>query len=71
MTERAGHARTLVSSSDLSDISGIVTVGGDGLLYEVVNGLRSRVDANSVADVSWYFLSLATKLVTAIGSLNL
>jgi len=40
-----------MSSSDLSEIDGIVTVGGDGILYEVVNGLRCRADSNRVSNV--------------------
>lgn len=53
ITERPGHARSMLSSADLSDIDGIATLGGDGLLYEVVNGLRSRADSNKYADVSF------------------
>ena len=53
VTERTGHARSMVSSADLSGIDGIATVGGDGLLYEVVNGLRSRADTHKYADVSF------------------
>ena len=52
VTERPGHARSMVSSADLSEVDGIVTVGGDGLLYEVVNGLRCRADSRRYADVS-------------------
>jgi sphingosine kinase len=51
ITERPGHARSLISSADLSDIDGIATVGGDGLLYEVVNGLRCRRDSNRISDI--------------------
>jgi hypothetical protein len=41
----------MVSSADLSEVDGIVTVGGDGLLYEVVNGLRCRADTRRYSDV--------------------
>lgn len=38
-------------AADLSDFDGIVTVGGDGILYEVVNGLRCRIDSKQVSNV--------------------
>lgn len=40
-----------MSSADLSEFNGIVTIGGDGILYEVVNGLRCRKDAKIVSNV--------------------
>ncbi|XP_052635483.1 LOW QUALITY PROTEIN: sphingosine kinase 2 [Harpia harpyja] len=43
-TERANHARELVTGISLDEWDGIVTVSGDGLLYEVVNGLMDRPD---------------------------
>ncbi|XP_036600735.1 sphingosine kinase 2 [Trichosurus vulpecula] len=43
-TERQNHARELVQGLRLSEWDGIVTVSGDGLLYEVVNGLLDRPD---------------------------
>lgn len=45
MTERAGHAYDIVHQ-DLKpgDYDGIVTVSGDGLIHEVVNGLYRRKD---------------------------
>nr|XP_004672361.1 sphingosine kinase 2 isoform X2 [Jaculus jaculus] len=43
-TERQNHARELVQGLNLSEWEGIVTVSGDGLLYEVVNGLLDRSD---------------------------
>ena len=44
-TERANHAYEIVHN-DLKqgDYDGIVTVSGDGLIHEVVNGLFSRSD---------------------------
>ncbi|KAF3340393.1 ceramide kinase [Carex littledalei] len=44
MTERAGHAYDVVSTlpdKELRSLDGIVTVGGDGLFNEVLNGLLS------------------------------
>eukprot|EP00058_Branchiostoma_floridae_P019190 XP_002604679.1 hypothetical protein BRAFLDRAFT_282352 [Branchiostoma floridae] len=43
-TEYSGHAFDVVQSADLSAWGGIVVVSGDGVLYEVVNGLMSRPD---------------------------
>uniref|UniRef100_G3TE81 sphingosine kinase n=1 Tax=Loxodonta africana TaxID=9785 RepID=G3TE81_LOXAF len=43
-TERQNHARELVQGLSLSEWDGIVTASGDGLLYEVLNGLLDRPD---------------------------
>ncbi|XP_054553254.1 sphingosine kinase 2 isoform X5 [Talpa occidentalis] len=43
-TERQNHARELVQGLCLSEWDGIVTVSGDGLMYEVLNGLLDRPD---------------------------
>ncbi|CDW91094.1 UNKNOWN [Stylonychia lemnae] len=45
MTERAGHAYDMVNLEiKQGDYDGIVTVSGDGLIHEVVNGLYRRQD---------------------------
>lgn len=45
MTERAGHAYDIVHSElTPGEYDGIVTVSGDGLIHEVVNGLYRRED---------------------------
>nr|BAD86587.1 sphingosine kinase [Lotus japonicus] len=42
-TTSAGHARSLASSVDISTCpDGIICVGGDGIINEVLNGLLSR-----------------------------
>lgn len=41
-TTHAGHAEKLASSEDFSNFDTIVTISGDGLIYEVVNGLMNR-----------------------------
>ncbi|XP_061344851.1 sphingoid long-chain bases kinase 1 isoform X2 [Gastrolobium bilobum] len=42
-TKSAGHARNLASSVDISTCpDGIICVGGDGIINEVLNGLLSR-----------------------------
>ena len=43
-TEYAGHARDLGASLDLDTVDGLVTCGGDGILWELVNGLLHRED---------------------------
>lgn len=45
MTERAGHAYEMVNHElKPGDYDGIITVSGDGLIHEVVNGLYRRSD---------------------------
>ncbi|CAF1322914.1 unnamed protein product [Rotaria magnacalcarata] len=44
LTEYAGHAHNYVKSLELSEWNGIVVASGDGLVYEVINGLMSRND---------------------------
>jgi len=43
-TEYAGHAVEIMMSIDLLHVDGIVICSGDGLVYEVVNGLMKRPD---------------------------
>jgi len=47
-THAPGHARSLVAEADLSGFDGIVAVGGDGTLFEVLNGLYQHPRANRV-----------------------
>ncbi|KAG0719871.1 Sphingosine kinase 2 [Chionoecetes opilio] len=44
VTERANHATEVVRDLDLTQYAGLVIVAGDGLLYEVYNGLLARPD---------------------------
>ena len=44
LTERQNHARDICSSRDFDNVDGVVIVGGDGLIFEVVSGLFSRQD---------------------------
>lgn len=43
-TQRAGHARELLLNLDLDKYQGIVVIGGDGTVHEVVDGMLSRED---------------------------
>ncbi|XP_076334325.1 sphingosine kinase 2-like isoform X1 [Tachypleus tridentatus] len=44
VSARKTFTKTYIESADLSPFDGIVSVSGDGLLYEVVNGLLARPD---------------------------
>ncbi|KAL7825875.1 hypothetical protein SRHO_G00336130 [Serrasalmus rhombeus] len=44
ITERQNHARELVREADLSQWDALAIMSGDGLLFEVVNGLMERED---------------------------
>lgn len=48
-TERAKHAYEYMLNCDLTGIDAILTVGGDGILFEVVNGLYMREDYKTMA----------------------
>lgn len=39
LTRRAGHAVDLVGAADLAAFDGVIAAGGDGTLFEVLNGL--------------------------------
>lgn len=41
-TERSGHAQSLVQSTDLTIYQAVIAAGGDGTLFEVINGLMSH-----------------------------
>ena len=44
-TRHAGHGRELVASAQLSDFDGLVAAGGDGTVFEVLNGLYQHPKA--------------------------
>ncbi|XP_037093838.1 sphingosine kinase 1-like [Pollicipes pollicipes] len=50
VTSRAGEARQLAAEQDLGQWSAVVIVSGDGLLYEVYNGIMSRPDWDAWVD---------------------
>jgi len=43
-TTHAGHAEEIMSTQDFGQFDAIVTISGDGLIYEVINGMMSRRD---------------------------
>ena len=43
-TEYAGHANELANTLDLSGYNGLCAIGGDGTLFEMVNGMLKRKD---------------------------
>lgn len=47
LTQRRNHAFEHAAQLDLSQVDFISTVSGDGLIYEVCNGIGSRTDAES------------------------
>lgn len=52
-TERAGHAYDLVNLElKPRDYDGIITVSGDGLIHEVVNGIYRRPDQILMMDTT-------------------
>ncbi|MAG21073.1 MAG: diacylglycerol kinase family lipid kinase [Candidatus Marinimicrobia bacterium] len=47
-TEYAGHAGDMINEMDLSGCDGFCLVGGDGTLHEVINGLLTRDDKQTI-----------------------
>ncbi|XP_031787619.1 sphingosine kinase 2 isoform X2 [Nasonia vitripennis] len=48
ITRHPNYARDFVRSRDLSQWSGLVLVGGDGIVFEAINGLLQRPDWDTV-----------------------
>jgi len=48
VTNQRNHALNAVKEAELEQYSGIVTVSGDGLIHEVMNGLSQRKDWNEI-----------------------
>ena len=47
-TRRAGHAVDLVFEADLDAFDGVIAAGGDGTLFEVLNGLYRKIPQERV-----------------------
>lgn len=50
ITERQHHAFEFVSTCPLDEFDLILTVGGDGILFEVINGLYARDEVRNSVD---------------------
>ncbi|XP_050402826.1 ceramide kinase [Patella vulgata] len=48
VTERAGHTIDILKTYDFSTIDGIVSVGGDGLYHEVLNGILPMIQDDNI-----------------------
>lgn len=48
VTERANHAREYMESVDIERYDGVICMSGDGLIHEILQGIRNRPDANHV-----------------------
>ena len=47
-TEYIGHAQSLIKTADLSQYSGVIAAGGDGTLFELVNGMMHHELKNRI-----------------------
>lgn len=47
-TEYAGHAFDLANSLDYSNYDGLCAIGGDGTMYEMINGMLKRKDKQKI-----------------------
>ena len=50
VTERQNHAYEYMSKCSLEDIDLVITVGGDGILFEVINGMYERDDVRNAVE---------------------
>ncbi len=48
LTRYSGHAAELARDLDLNSSSGLIVIGGDGAIHEVVSGLMQRTEPDSV-----------------------
>ncbi|RIA85878.1 ATP-NAD kinase-like domain-containing protein [Glomus cerebriforme] len=48
MTNRSNHAKEIANKLDLKSYDAIVSVSGDGIIHEIINGLLSRNDAAEI-----------------------
>eukprot|EP00794_Sanderia_malayensis_P006076 gene6076-6779_t len=47
VTERAKHAHSIITNTDLNSFDGIIAVGGDGMFSEILNGVLSREECTN------------------------
>ncbi|MCM2372763.1 diacylglycerol/lipid kinase family protein [Aporhodopirellula aestuarii] len=48
VTEFAGHAREIAKQKDLVGYDGMIVIGGDGTMHEILNGLFTREDQQTI-----------------------
>lgn len=48
LTRQPGHAKSLVEQSHLGKFDGVVAAGGDGTMFEVINGLKTHPDSTQI-----------------------
>ena len=47
-TTHAGHAKEIAHTLDVDGIEGLLAIGGDGTLHEIINGMMTRTDGRSL-----------------------
>ncbi|XP_031550608.1 ceramide kinase-like [Actinia tenebrosa] len=52
VTERANHAKDYLELESLDKLDGIITVGGDGMFHEILNGLIRRTQTDNNVDTT-------------------
>ena len=62
-TERRNHAKEIVAALGPGEYQGIVSVSGDGLIHEIINGIMSRPDRED-------FLKFVTLGIIPAGTSN-
>lgn len=48
VTEYSGHCSKIIKNADFSMVTGIIGIGGDGHLNQIVNGIVARTDHSSI-----------------------
>ena len=62
-TERRNHAKEIVTSLGPGEYQGIISVSGDGLIHEIINGIMCRPDREE-------FLKFVTLGIIPAGTSN-
>ena len=47
-SQRVGHARSLVEQARIGDFDGVIAAGGDGTMFEVINGLKAHPESEQI-----------------------
>jgi len=65
-TESTEHVSNITATLDLEGVDGIVGIGGDGLINQIVNGLYSRVDLEKLKTIPIGQIPLGSQNALAI-----